>query len=631
MKHIEEIKNSFERFNRNLEEIEPSMYKWVLRSPSVSGDIAELKKRENDPGDKYPESWHDMMASSRAISYTLTRKELIQKFLNSHRHKITDDAIEMLKQLMDNPMRWTAFRVDEKLDKNLFRITDVLDKEKLLPPLYSRGVSDLVRSSTSEDNLYITLLSDNGYSLQATGLIHRYLSVTEDDLHFLCTVLDKDLYENRGLSGVINKHFLNFFVLDEIAEIPPIMFRGMPSRIIWRELHLEDIGRVLLPGTWDIEETTEGVLRFEFLGPDEKLTALEPMAWQDPEKPWEMSGLFPSYLYLYPSENTACIHASSLQDYAILHQVLSCRFNLDKNLQKNLQKSMEKGARSLPFFRISSQVWTMVSQIPDIVLPWDWYTEQFEEDEREDEEEDEKSEFSKDSPLMASLNTLISEVMVANNSDTEVDIPKRCEELGLDLSTAESILEQLEGMTKKMMPDLELTDDDRAWEIPNLTVPPPSIRREFSKPLYDSTLFRTTETPHCYELFASLAGEKNAAKTEPGDMEEYITSLFEDAFDRMGLTIMNSLFYMLVEQGDRWTSVRSFGIEILKLFYQVLLPALKVDRETFLSQFSRFVLMSLCSNGLLELSERPKGEARTRGTYRIRPSVFFRCFIAFNP
>ncbi len=621
MEQIKKIKNSCDRFNRNLEEIEPSMYRWVLRSASVASDIAELKKREQDPENAYPENWHDMMAAGRAISYTLTRKERIQKFLGSHRHKITDDAIELLKHLQDNPLRWTAFRVDEKLDKNLFRITDVLDKEKQLPPLYSIGVSNQLRSSISQDTLFITLILDNGESLQTIGIIHSYLSVTENDLDFLCSVLDKDLYENRGLSGVISKHFLKFFAIDEIAEIPPIVFRGMLSEVIWRELHLEDIGRVLLPGNWDIEETIDGVLRFEFLGPDEKLTALEPMAGQNPEQPWKMAGMFPSYLYLYPQKQTACIHAASFHDYTILHQVLNGKFDL------------EEGARGLPFFRISSTVWSIASQIPDLALPWDWYIEQFEEEEDEDPEDPEDTENpegTEDSPFMASINTLISEVMIARNSGTEVDIPKRCDELGLDLSIAESILEQLEGVTKRMMPDLELTDDDRTWEIPDLTIPPPSIRREFSRPLYNSTLFTTNETRHSYELFASLAGEKNAVKTEPGDMADYITSLFEETFDRFGPTIMSSLFLILLEQGDRWVSVRSCGIEILKLFHQVLLPTLKTDKDTFLSQFSRFVLMSLCSNGLLELSERPKGEARTRGTYKIRPSAFFRQFIALN-
>lgn len=412
-------------------------------------------------------------------------------------------------------------------------------------------------------------------------------------------------------------NFNTFFILDTISQIPPIGFRGSPARIIWWELHLEGIDKTVLPGEWGIEESDKGVRKYAFLGPDEELEALKPMVGQDPEHIWELSGLFTSYLYIYSAEETVCIYASSIHDYVMLYQVLSCRFDLDKE------------SPNRPAFHITPSVWTKVSSLPGIDLPWAWYEKQFENEDLDNEREE--SESDEDAVTRTSLNTLVDEVINARNAGTEVDIQKRCRELDVDPALAESVLARMDEMTKKMMPELELTEEDRTFEISGLTKPSPALRRMFSTPLYRSDLFSVTDTLGSYELFLSHAGDGYASRTVPGELADYITSLFEQAFGRFGSTIMNCFFYMLMQQEKRWTPVRSYGIEVLKLFHRILLPELKVTKDAFLLRFSSFVLTSLCPNGLLELSERPRGEARTRGTYPVRSSMFFQNFIVFNP
>lgn len=606
---MKELLEQCSRFTRRLDEIEPLIHQWAFSSRFAADDIKELMMMEDDPENRFPKTWHSMMAASRAASHTLTQKAQIQKFIKKYREEISDEAVEMLQHLLANPMKWTAFRVERKIDEDLYSIIDVLDENPQLPPLYSKGVTEILRRSTTRNILFIALLFDNLTCLQTSGIIHKYLSVTEDDLVFLCTVLNEDLFDTRGITGIINEYFITFFKIDEISEIPPMAYQGKPSVIIWRELYLEDIGKTLLPGNWDIEESHEGVLRFDFIGPDEELEALRIMEGQNSESPWKTAGMFPSYMYIIPHKHRACIYASSIHDYTIFTQVLSTRFTLDIS------------AYPLPFFCISPQIWAMTSSIPDIVLPWEWFTEQFKEEKPE----------SADDNLLGPINVLLREVSDAKNYGYDLDIPQRCRELGIELSVFESIMEEIEKKTQTFLPKFELSDDDKAFELSDLPVPPPSARIKFSVPLYASEIFKVTETEENYELFSSFAGELNAEMTDPGDMANYITFLFEECYDTMGSTVMNCLFYILSHRMDQWTPARSLGIEILKLYHHILIPGYDNDKEAFLLRFSQFVLSKLCTNGLLGISERPKGEVRKRGTYNVKPSVFYKRFIELIP
>lgn len=166
MDSLQNIVKNCSKFNRGLDEIEPLVFSLTRRSPTVTEEIQELLRQERDPENTYPSNWYTNMALSRAISHILTRKEQIQKIFRKHRNELPDEANDVLKHLLKQPVRWAAFTVNGRLDKNLFSITDVFAPDTQLPPLYSKGVSDLLRSSVHQNMLFVTLLLDNGNSLQ---------------------------------------------------------------------------------------------------------------------------------------------------------------------------------------------------------------------------------------------------------------------------------------------------------------------------------------------------------------------------------------------------------------------------------------------------------------------------------
>ena len=177
-------------------------------------------------------------------------------------------------------------------------------------------------------------------------------------------------------------------------------------------------------------------------------------------------------------------------------------------------------------------------------------------------------------------------------------------------------------------PELKISQGDRDFSLPACPVPPPALRRGFRDYLDHSSVFFACDDEEAFETFCAFSGASHASDLDIGELAGYISDLFVDAFgENSGLTIMNTLFYQMIHVGDQWIPVRSYALEILKLFHHVLLPDLKTDMEGFISRLSRFVLRKLCTNAICEVRSKPSKEDLERGTYPISSTVFFTDFL----
>jgi hypothetical protein len=118
---------------------------------------------------------------------------------------------------------------------------------------------------------------------------------------------------------------------------------------------------------------------------------------------------------------------------------------------------------------------------------------------------------------------------------------------------------------------------------------------------------------------------------------ETLTSHIEDLFyyflderEMLSFMMMNYLFRIFLHTANKWTPVRTFGIELLKLLYPYFEEIGEDDTDAFLSRFSDFVYTRLRTRALVEVKERPTADQRFWGTYDIKPTEFFTIFVTEN-
>ncbi len=99
--------------------------------------------------------------------------------------------------------------------------------------------------------------------------------------------------------------------------------------------------------------------------------------------------------------------------------------------------------------------------------------------------------------------------------------------------------------------------------------------------------------------------------------------MFDDAFDEdIAFIVMNSFFWILYYNGSNWLPVRSYAIEMLKLFPQDILMQYPLP-EDFIETFSRFTKRILATRGICSLKARPTAEEVKKGTYAIKGTEAF--------
>lgn len=222
------------------------------------------------------------------------------------------------------------------------------------------------------------------------------------------------------------------------------------------------------------------------------------------------------------------------------------------------------------------------------------------------------------------MNKLLGYYMEAQNSGKPFDATKYSKELDLPLSMVQEVVSTLEKNLAKNLPSYEVPQEDKQYELTGWPVPPPTVRRAFSDSLEESNLFDFDEGPNTLSAFDALTGGLYREDIFAEGIPLFIETLFLEAFDdyRFACTLGNSFFWILFHKGKEWIPLRSYAIEILKLFPYPVGQAYP-DPEQFIKAFSLFARKILTTRGICTLKARPKASEVTQGTYLIKGSDAF--------
>jgi len=215
---------------------------------------------------------------------------------------------------------------------------------------------------------------------------------------------------------------------------------------------------------------------------------------------------------------------------------------------------------------------------------------------------------------------------VARATKVPFDTKAFCESTGF-------LMEDVEPAMEKMLVEMERIErerqsyepslEDKKFELTGWHLPPKELMPYFGSDLENSSLFEVFHTMKPVEQFSKITNRSSDDEIREHGILGFVENLFHDEFDEdVDLILMNAFFWLLFYNGDGWLPVRSYAIEMLKLFPHPLISAYP-EPEAFIEAFSGFTRKILCTRGICSLKTRPKAVEIRRGTYAIKGSDAF--------
>jgi hypothetical protein len=539
-----------------------------------------------DRSGNYPERYGSYSAANYLLSLMLTSPKEIKKFFTEQEPLLTTKAKQVLTFWKEQPGFWLFFAIKELLKDDFLTIEDLLTGETHL--LYSKGICDMQRDASSRYRHYLCFILPNGECLQTAGLI-RYNSLSASDLLFYCSLFEKE----GSLTEIVKKHYPKFFLLDEISTIPPTMHKNEPVQFIFQPFTVQEFDLSKLGGVWETE--TKGKLKdHSLLESDESMQGVPNASLLKSDFPWTSATIFED-----TETGELALLTKGLTSYNLFSSLL-CRSYPELTLPEK------------PDYAISMVLLSLLNRM-DVTLPWDHFKTLLT---AEEEPEDKNAALSK-------VNRLLQTYSQSKNEGKTLDLKAFCKKEGMDLTEAKEIVQTMEKQFEKVSPSFQVSFEDKAFELADWPVPPPVKRHSFSSGLFESELFDLDDSSMVRHKFEILTGGAFTDEIEEAGLLEFLENMFFASFDYdQAFTLFNSFFYILYYKGKEWVPVRSYALEILKLFPYPLLETYP-DSEVFISTFSEFVKRTLCSRGICLLSSRPKHAEVAKGTYTIKATDAF--------
>jgi len=581
-----DMKKLCKTYNVGFDEVEEHIMDWGRENKGLQKDIREIMALDHSP--RFPSGYGGMSTGNYLLSLILTDPKAIRKLSVMHDAALGAKAKQVLSYWKEHPAFWCYFTIKKRLEDDFLTIVDLLTGFEHL--LYSPGICDMQKKENTRDKHYLCLMLGNEECLQTVGIL-RFNALRVSDFLFYC-----DLFDSRAsLDSVINKHYTKFFLLDEISTIPVVMHREALVLYTWQEFTLETFDISLLGGEWIIKETADMISYF-LENPD---TSMMDVPHGD-----LLESDFPSMSFtLYRDTKTGAmaINSTALASYSIIAALLQRSYPALVLPKK-------------PEVAISMVLFTILDRL-GLDLPWSKFKTimDFKEESKEPESDD-----------MTQAKELINQCMVAQNTGKPLDAAAYSKKTGMDLETVESLMEQVQKMFAKNIHTYEVPAEDTKYELSGWPVPPPSSRKPFSNSLVDSDIFIFDEGPNTLTAFDALTGGLYREEIFEDGLPEFIEDLFDEVFNdyRFCCMLENTFFWILFHKGKEWLPVRSYAIEILKLFPNPIQEAYP-SAEAFIAIFSIFTKKILCTRGICSLSARPKAAEVKNGTYAIKGSDAF--------
>ena len=251
-------------------------------------------------------------------------------------------------------------------------------------------------------------------------------------------------------------------------------------------------------------------------------------------------------------------------------------------------------------------------------------------------EVDQKPASPEDRKHLDTLNAFIGELSRRCNEGIPYSLEELARKHGIGPDTARQAEKIFEQASSKL-------DLDIAGGLEGYRPPPPVVRQKFRRSPWDNGVFVFLDSPKVRAAFASLQPEleKRFSKQKtgsfdgpPDSLEEFPRGL-EDLYSKTqgeeDFTLLNIALHLLCSRGVAMEAVRDYAVEVLRLFWQVFLPAKEPEHlEGFVGRFALFCYEILYRGGLVDID--PVVSKRTAKTaeFRLRPSAFFRAWASLT-
>lgn len=581
------IKETCKTFNQGFAALGSHFMLWGSKQQRLKKSINKLLTLNQSS--TYPPGYGDTTAGNYISAQMLIDPKAMQQMLNRKDIYLTEKARQVLTFWKDNPGFWSYFVIREKLEDDFFTIKDLVRGEEHL--LYSPGLASLQKSATSRNKQYLCLLLPNGECLQTAGILRHY-SLSVEDLMFYCSLFEAE----EDLQTVITNHYSDFFELDMISKIPTMIHGDHDFVYTWTEFTLQEFDIKHLGGAWKVR-TADSQISYTLEEPDASMMDVPNGNLLGTDFP-----MMNAIIYRDEKTGLMALYTRFKVSYAI-YKALLIRAYPDLDLDEE------------PDIAIAMPLYIFLTRT-HLTLPWDTFKEIMDADDEDDEDEISPEEKQR-------LDALLAEYGNTLNAGLAFDAEAYSKKSGMALDEVEEIVQSLQEAYDRNVPSYEVSAEDKTYELTDWPVPPPKMLTQFHDGLETAMLFDYDDGPDTQKLFSLLVGEAHSDAIDVYGLTEYIEGMFDDYFDfGIAYTLMNSFFWILFYKGREAVAVRSYAIEMLKLFPYPI-SQVYPEGEAFIEAFSRFTKKILCSQGICSLAKRPSSEEVRKGTFTIKGSDAF--------
>lgn len=228
--------------------------------------------------------------------------------------------------------------------------------------------------------------------------------------------------------------------------------------------------------------------------------------------------------------------------------------------------------------------------------------------------------------------------------EKEIDIPEESLEYmyeDMDLTDEEnglSLLDDGNTIDDDIITWKELEIEEEEIVLPQdelrylLPIPEPSkeVKQRFQTYFCINDLFIVDDSDYMFDFFDSATKGKFSKKMMEEGLVELISGLFTEYFRRDTNLVMNSFFYLLCSNGERWTYARSFLITLHKWLGDRLVFEFDFEDLDTVESFSRFIEGKLRRYAICEVKQLPDFDERRSGKFYIRSTPFLRRFLKIS-
>jgi len=568
-----------------LASFELDLLDWCHRRHKPTAFRRDLR-RLRAVADKMPDWWRGPAEAQVMAAAVMRRPDQIRRFRAGIDDSLGAGARRLLRHFGRAPWFWSVFSVIEPLRGDFYHVTEHLSESDTL--LYSAALTTTYRQGS---RLFFTLSFWNGVCCQTFGPLHYFRGFEAADFTYLAKALLPDVLESQGTEAVVAARPAHFLLLDRWAEIPLVAHAGVPLHVCAHEARvdafdLSDYAGDL--GLWE-SNAAEGLFKASL---------------EDSNPPMECADIF----HDRPRRRLLVV-TNALEDYRDIARLLSDRVGLPDD----------------PDWYASMNMVLAASQIANKEHPSIPYERRLDKPDRHVRETD-----------LEPINALMRELARCRNFGEDYALDELAARFGLTLETAREVEAQLKDLN-------EIQEVDIDGGIPDFLPPPPARRRELQLLPAQSDVFVLdygAAAQHAYaerrERVRDLVAEQGSAGGDGEPSLAGLPRLLEDLFfaswQARDPIVLTYTLFLLCRAGDTPRSVRDYAVEVLRTFWQVLLPSrARSQLEGFIDKYGLFCWEVLEPLGLIEIEDAVDRTGAAEAAYRMSGGPLLKAFIRLSP